>query len=591
MQPHAEAAQGAVADLQGAAQQLDAPLDIFQRGAFRLAVSAVQVLGQRFQIRIRAAAVVLHKNVKRIAAGFKAKLDAAVFYFLHAVVIGVFKHGLQNKAGHTQIPVLLRQGLELHRDAIAEADGLNFRIVHNVLIFHGQGDHRLGTAGDIAIVGAQLHAHFRDALGILHLRHAVKMIEAVVQEVGIDLCLQVLDLGLVGQLLAVIRLLQGILQLAAQLDEGAVQKVHILASVGIGQQDAGVLHLLQLLYDPVERPGDQLPHQEYEAARSHQRDDGLHHDPDRERRHCLPQRVGTDIARGPQPPLPHRLQGAQAVGAVHSGGHHAGGIVCRGSPDVRQDRIGGEITFGADGGKAAAGPRAVDGRSLAAGGILPAQPVQLLGGKPGPYQRRGGSAAEAAGIRDHIQLPVHRQHGAVARDGVIGVDQLLLRVRGRVVCTGGMDAFIQPAEIYRGGIDQAAGILEAVKLIRHAQHGFIQRREGGRRRGQRQPERDRAGKGVFHLGADACQLTVQPGGKILGLRRIGRLGLLHGIAAQPQGDGDAGGVNGQRGNQEDTDEPAGQIGRKVVGMILGHEAPLLCGKIFTAAGLFFCKAL
>ena len=79
---------------QGASQQLNAALHIFQRRAFRMAVGAVQIPGQRLQLCIRAGTVVFHIDVQGIRFGFKPKLDMPVFHFFYAVVIGIFKHGL-----------------------------------------------------------------------------------------------------------------------------------------------------------------------------------------------------------------------------------------------------------------------------------------------------------------------------------------------------------------------------------------------------------------------------------------------------------------------------------------------------------------
>ena len=93
-QTHAKSSKGAMTHFQGASQQLNAALHIFQCRAFRMAVGAVQIPGQRLQLCIRAGAVVLHIDVQGIRFGFKPKLDMPVFHFFYAMVIGIFKHGL-----------------------------------------------------------------------------------------------------------------------------------------------------------------------------------------------------------------------------------------------------------------------------------------------------------------------------------------------------------------------------------------------------------------------------------------------------------------------------------------------------------------
>ena len=93
-QPYPKSSQGAMTHFQGASQQLNAALHIFQRRAFCMAVGAVQIPGQRLQLCIRAGAVVFHIDVQGIRFGFKPKLDMPVFHFFYAVVIGIFKHGL-----------------------------------------------------------------------------------------------------------------------------------------------------------------------------------------------------------------------------------------------------------------------------------------------------------------------------------------------------------------------------------------------------------------------------------------------------------------------------------------------------------------
>ena len=74
-QTHAKSSKGAMTHFQGATQQLNAALHIFQRRAFRMAVGAVQIPGQRLQLCIRAGAVVFHIDVQGIHFGFKPKFS------------------------------------------------------------------------------------------------------------------------------------------------------------------------------------------------------------------------------------------------------------------------------------------------------------------------------------------------------------------------------------------------------------------------------------------------------------------------------------------------------------------------------------
>ena len=106
-----------------------------------------------------------------------------------------------------------------------------------------QGHHIFIAAGDVTVIGAQAQAHFRHALVILHLGHAVEMVEAVVQKVRPHLGLNELDLRLVGHQLALVRLLHGLLELVAYLHKGAVQKVHVPAARPGGELDPFLLEL------------------------------------------------------------------------------------------------------------------------------------------------------------------------------------------------------------------------------------------------------------------------------------------------------------------------------------------------------------
>ena len=154
---------------------------------------------------------------------------------------------------------------------------------------------------------------------------------------GIDLRLQILDFGLVGQLFAVIRLLQGVLQFRSQLNEGTVQKVHILAAVGIRQRKAGVFQLLQLLHDSAEGAGNEPPHQKYKASCGKERNGCLHNNPDGKRLCDLPGCAAACVAGNPQIPLPHRLQGTQTRGGINRGRNHAAFPFRCGCLNIRQD--------------------------------------------------------------------------------------------------------------------------------------------------------------------------------------------------------------------------------------------------------------
>lgn len=68
-QPQADpkAAQRAMAHLQVATLHLHTQLYVFQGGALGLAVSAVQVLGQFFQLGIWAAAVIFNINIQKFS--------------------------------------------------------------------------------------------------------------------------------------------------------------------------------------------------------------------------------------------------------------------------------------------------------------------------------------------------------------------------------------------------------------------------------------------------------------------------------------------------------------------------------------------
>ena len=95
-QPQADpkAAQRAMAHLQVATLHLHTQLYVFQGGALGLAVSAVQVLGQFFQLGIWAAAVIFNINIQKFRFHLKPQLDQTILHFFHAVVICVLEQGL-----------------------------------------------------------------------------------------------------------------------------------------------------------------------------------------------------------------------------------------------------------------------------------------------------------------------------------------------------------------------------------------------------------------------------------------------------------------------------------------------------------------
>ena len=168
------------------------------------------------------------------------------------MVIGVFKQRLQHEAWHHERLIPWWDGLQLHLNPVPETDSLYLRVIRNILILHCEGNLVLVAACNIAVIGAETAAHLCNALIVLHFRHTVQVIKAVVKEMRVHLRLQKFDLRLINEQLVVIRLFQRCLQLAADAQESLIEKIHIVVRLFRKLENPFLFQILHLTRETVD---------------------------------------------------------------------------------------------------------------------------------------------------------------------------------------------------------------------------------------------------------------------------------------------------------------------------------------------------